>query len=46
MMGVPFPDMTRLDGVLNMASHFPWNGISPDLGEVFSGHAPTFKVLT
>jgi hypothetical protein len=30
---IPFPDLTRWNGVLNLASHFPLNGISPDLGE-------------
>jgi lysine-specific demethylase 3 len=30
---IPFPDLTRLDGVLNLAVHFPWNGIVPDLGK-------------
>ncbi|KIM80675.1 hypothetical protein PILCRDRAFT_52980, partial [Piloderma croceum F 1598] len=29
---IPFPDLTRWNGVLNLASHFPLNGISPDLG--------------
>jgi hypothetical protein len=30
---IPCEDWTRLDGVLNVAVHFPWNGICPDLGE-------------
>jgi JmjC domain, hydroxylase len=30
---IPFPELTRLDGVLNFAVHFPWNGIVPDLGK-------------
>ncbi|KAL6299902.1 hypothetical protein BKA93DRAFT_741529 [Sparassis latifolia] len=29
---VPIPDMARLDGVMNLAAHFPHNGIAPDLG--------------
>ncbi|KAI0060291.1 hypothetical protein BV25DRAFT_1807669 [Artomyces pyxidatus] len=29
---VPFPDITRPDGVLNMRSHYPKNGVIPDLG--------------
>ncbi|KAI0063948.1 hypothetical protein BV25DRAFT_1774783, partial [Artomyces pyxidatus] len=29
---VPFPDMTRPDGVMNMRSHYPKNGVVPDLG--------------
>jgi hypothetical protein len=29
---VPCPDIARSDGVLNLASHFPLNGIVPDLG--------------
>ncbi|KAI0057927.1 hypothetical protein BV25DRAFT_1811707 [Artomyces pyxidatus] len=29
---VPFPDITRPDGVLNMRSHYPRNGVVPDLG--------------
>ncbi|KAA1480188.1 hypothetical protein DENSPDRAFT_760313, partial [Dentipellis sp. KUC8613] len=31
-LAVPFPDLTRPDGVLNLAAHFPDNMISPDLG--------------
>ncbi|KAA1477404.1 hypothetical protein DENSPDRAFT_753068, partial [Dentipellis sp. KUC8613] len=31
-LAVPFPDLTRPDGVLNLAAHFPDNIISPDLG--------------
>ncbi|KAI0063956.1 hypothetical protein BV25DRAFT_1800975, partial [Artomyces pyxidatus] len=29
---VPFPDTTRPDGTLNMRSHYPKNGVVPDLG--------------
>ncbi|KAI0055386.1 hypothetical protein BV25DRAFT_1775028, partial [Artomyces pyxidatus] len=29
---VPYPDTTRPDGVLNMRSHYPQNGVVPDLG--------------
>jgi lysine-specific demethylase 3 len=29
---VPIPDYVRPDGVNNVASFFPTNGISPDLG--------------
>ncbi|GBE89655.1 hypothetical protein SCP_1603190 [Sparassis crispa] len=29
---VPCPDLARLDGVLNLAAHFPLNGLAPDLG--------------
>ncbi|GJJ07745.1 hypothetical protein Clacol_001950 [Clathrus columnatus] len=32
MRAVPVPNYTRLDGSLNIASHFPKNTISPDLG--------------
>lgn len=32
MDAVPFGDLARLDGVLNMASHFPVKGVAPDLG--------------
>ncbi|KAA1480127.1 hypothetical protein DENSPDRAFT_753043, partial [Dentipellis sp. KUC8613] len=31
-LAVPFPDLTRPDGALNLAAHFPDNVISPDLG--------------
>jgi lysine-specific demethylase 3 len=30
--GVPMPNYTRRDGVLNIASHFPSNTVMPDLG--------------
>lgn len=30
--GVPVPNYTRRDGVLNVASHFPSNTVAPDLG--------------
>jgi len=30
--GVPIPNYTRRDGVLNIASHFPSNTVMPDLG--------------
>ena len=30
---IPCQDWMRLDGVLNVAVHFPLNGISPDLGK-------------
>jgi hypothetical protein len=30
---IPFSELTRRDGVLNFAVHFPWNGIVPDLGK-------------
>lgn len=30
---VPVPNYVRRDGTLNIASHFPANTISPDLGE-------------
>jgi hypothetical protein len=30
--GVPMPNYTRKDGVLNIASHFPSNTVMPDLG--------------
>ena len=29
---VPHGDVSRLDGVLNMAAHYPLNGVAPDLG--------------
>ncbi|KIM87080.1 hypothetical protein PILCRDRAFT_31089, partial [Piloderma croceum F 1598] len=32
MQCVPYPELTRLDGVFNLASHSPYNMISPDLG--------------
>lgn len=32
MDAVPHPDLARLDGVLNLAAHFPRNGVAPDLG--------------
>ena len=32
MDAVPYGDNTRLDGVLNLAAHFPLNGVAPDLG--------------
>ena len=28
----PCPDLTRLDGILNLGAHHPLNGIAPDLG--------------
>jgi hypothetical protein len=31
---VPFGDVTRLDGILNVAAHFPSNGVAPDLGRL------------
>ena len=33
MQCVPYPDLTRSDGVFNLASHSPYNTISPDLGK-------------
>lgn len=33
MGAIPCPDVTRYDGVLNFAAHFPKEGPSPDLGE-------------
>jgi len=36
MDAVPHPDLSRLDGVLNLAAHFPLNGVCPDLGEISS----------
>jgi lysine-specific demethylase 3 len=30
--GVPIPNVTRFDGVLNLAAHFAVNGNKPDLG--------------
>lgn len=30
---LPFPDTTRLNGVCNLAAHFPTNGLPPDAGE-------------
>ncbi|KAL6303835.1 hypothetical protein BKA93DRAFT_720606, partial [Sparassis latifolia] len=39
MDGVPYPDLARLDGVLNLAAHFPQNGIPPDLGpKMYNAH--------
>jgi len=29
---LPCPDLTRLDGILNLGAHHPLNGIAPDLG--------------
>lgn len=29
---VPIPNYVRRDGTLNIASHFPLNGLAPDLG--------------
>jgi hypothetical protein len=34
MDAVPYGDLSRLDGALNMAAHFPTNGVAPDLGEL------------
>ena len=31
-VGTPVPNYVRRDGVLNLASHFPSNTISPDMG--------------
>ena len=42
---VPFGDVTRLDGVLNMAAHFPVNGIAPDLGYCRSFNAVIMLTL-
>ncbi|KAJ7124146.1 Clavaminate synthase-like protein, partial [Mycena crocata] len=37
---VPVPNYVRRDGVLNIASHFPMNAISPDLGpKMYNAHA-------
>lgn len=32
MNALPMPDICRFDGVLNFVSHFPENGLGPDLG--------------
>ena len=32
MTALPFPDYTRPDGHMNLASLYPLNGLSPDLG--------------
>ncbi len=39
----PVPNYVRLDGVLNIASHFPSNTIAPDLGK--SVGSPAWDVL-
>ncbi|KAA1479430.1 hypothetical protein DENSPDRAFT_855380 [Dentipellis sp. KUC8613] len=31
-LAVPFPDLTRPDGIFNLAANFPENVLSPDLG--------------
>jgi hypothetical protein len=36
MDSIPCPDLARLDGVLNLAAHYPLNGIGPDLGQYSS----------
>ncbi|KAA1475960.1 hypothetical protein DENSPDRAFT_760878, partial [Dentipellis sp. KUC8613] len=41
--GVPFPDITRPDGVLNLASHLPMHPISPDLGPKMYNAFGTFQ---
>ncbi|KAI0055725.1 hypothetical protein BV25DRAFT_1815200, partial [Artomyces pyxidatus] len=38
---IPFPDLVRLDGVLNLRSHFPDNGVVPDLGpKMYNAYGP------
>jgi lysine-specific demethylase 3 len=41
MDAVPFGDVSRLDGVLNLASHFPINGVAPDLG----AYQPSYELF-
>jgi len=42
MQCVPYPDLTRSDGVFNLAAHSPYNAISPDLSEsALFGHITT-----
>lgn len=36
MQILPFPEITRIDGLLNPGIHFPKNGVIPDLGEHWS----------
>ncbi|TFY75292.1 hypothetical protein EWM64_g8720 [Hericium alpestre] len=40
---VPMPNYCRLDGVLNIASHFPTNTVVPDLGPKMYNAMATFE---
>lgn len=45
MTALPFPDVQRCDGVLNLAAHFPTNMCPPDLGKSATSQRNTIADL-